>query len=183
MVVEDEPLMAEDLADALSKMGYEVSAVVSSALQCIASAEQRRPDLVLMDINLGGELDGIDAAQMLRDRFAIPVVFLSGFADERTVSRAKLAGAMGYLLKPFRWSELKSAVEVGLFRHQLERQLQDRERWLATTLRAIGDAAIVIDPEGRVTFMNSAAEELLEEGEARVRGQTLASRVRLINEN
>jgi two-component system, cell cycle sensor histidine kinase and response regulator CckA len=183
MVVEDEPLMAEDLADALSKMGYEVSDVVSSALQCIASAEQRRPDLVLMDINLGGELDGIDAAQMLRDRFAIPVVFLSGFADERTVSRAKLAGAMGYLLKPFRWSELKSAVEVGLFRHQLERQLRDRERWLATTLRAIGDAAIVVDPEGRVTFMNSAAEELLAEGEAGLRGQTLASRVRLINEN
>jgi len=183
MVVEDEPLMANDLADALSRMGYEVSDVVASALQCIASAEQRRPDLVLMDINLGGELDGIDAAQMLRDRFAIPVVFLSGFADERTVSRAKLAGALGYLLKPFRWSELKSAVEVGLFRHQLECQLRDRERWLATTLRAIGDAAVVVDPDGRVTFMNSAAEELLEEREPRARGQALSSLVRLINEN
>jgi two-component system cell cycle sensor histidine kinase/response regulator CckA len=183
MVVEDEPVAAEDLADALSRMGYEVSDVVASALQCIASAEQRRPDLVLMDINLGGELDGIDAAQMLRDRFAIPVVFLSAFADERTVGRAKVAGALGYLLKPFRWSELKSAVEVGLFRHQLERQLRDRERWLATTLRAIGDAAIVVDPEGRVTFMNGAAEELLEERETGVRGRTLASLVRLINEN
>jgi PAS domain S-box-containing protein len=183
MVVEDEPLMAEDLADALVRMGYEVSDVVASALQCIAAAEKRRPDLVLMDINLGGELDGIDAAQMLRDRFAIPVVFLSGFADERTMSRATLSGALGYLLKPFRWSELKSAVEVGLFRHQLERQLSDRERWLATTLRAIGDAAIVVDPEGRVNFMNGAAEELLEEREAGARGRPLADLVRLINEN
>lgn len=183
MVVEDEPAMAEGLVDALSTMGYEVSDAVASALECIAAAERRRPDLVLMDINLGGELDGIDAARMLRDRFDIPVVFLSGFADERTMSRAKLAGALGYLLKPFRWSELKSAVEVGLFRHQLERQLRDRERWLATTLRAIGDAAIVVDPQGSVTFVNTAAEVLLHEREDAARGRPLASLVRLINEN
>jgi len=183
MVVEDEEAAAADLAEALGEMGYEVTASVPSALACLKAAEARRPDLVLMDINLGGELDGIDAARMLRERFETPVVFLSGFADDRTVERARLAGALGYLLKPYRWSELKSSVEVCLFRYRLERQLRDRERWLATTLRAIGDAAIAVDPDGKVSFLNTAAEALLAQREATARGRPLSELVQLLNEN
>ncbi|MEO8181324.1 MAG: response regulator [Deltaproteobacteria bacterium] len=182
MVVEDEPLIATDIVGTLTQMGYEVTGTASSALECVEAAERRRPDLVLMDINLSGELDGIDAARMLRERFDIPVVFLSGYADDRTIQRAKLTGALGYLLKPFRTSELKSAVEVGLFRHALERQLKDRERWLATTLRAIGDAAIAVDPGGKISFMNPAAEKLVQVSEAAARGRPLNGLVRLLNE-
>ena len=183
MVVEDEPEAASELVDALGRMGYEVTEAVGNAADCLASADQRRPDLILMDINLIGDLDGIDTAHRLRDRHDIPVVFLSGYADERTMRRARETGAFGYLLKPFRWSELRSAVEVALFRHQLECQLRDRERWLTTTLRAIGDAAIALDREGRVTFMNAAAERLVNAPEASVRGQPLSALVRLLNEN
>lgn len=182
MVVEDETLMATELAETLAQMGYDVTGTAASALECLESAEKRRPDLVLMDINLPGNLDGIDAARMLRERFDIPVVFLSGYVDDRTLQRAKHTGALGYLLKPFRRSELKSAVEVGLFRHALERQLKARERWLATTLRAIGDAAIAVDPAGRVSFMNAAAEGLVKKSEADARGRPLAAFIRLINE-
>jgi two-component system, cell cycle sensor histidine kinase and response regulator CckA len=182
MVVEDEPLIATDIVDTLTQMGYDVTGTAASALECVQAAEKRRPDLVLMDINLSGELDGIDAARILRERFDIPVVFLSGYADDRTINRAKLTGALGYLLKPFRRSELKSAVEVGLFRNGLERQLKDRERWLATTLRAIGDAAIAVDPAGRVSFMNAAAEKLVNVSEAAARGRPLDGLVRLLNE-
>jgi two-component system cell cycle sensor histidine kinase/response regulator CckA len=183
MVVEDEPLVSADLVESLETMGYEVTAVAVSAADCVRAAEHRQPDLVLMDIALQGDLDGIGAAQLLRERFDIPIVFLSGYADDRTVRRAKLAGALGYLLKPYRWSELKSAVEVALFRHQLECQMRERERWLSATLHAIGDAAIAVDSAGKVTFMNTAAEALIQVSEATARGQPLGSLVELLNEN
>ncbi|HTV21510.1 MAG TPA: response regulator [Polyangiaceae bacterium] len=182
MIVEDERLVARDIADSLIRMGYAVTGTVASAHECLESAKSQRPDLVLMDIHLEGEVDGVTAAQTLRDDFDIPVIFLSAYADDRTVSRAKLAAPLGYLLKPFRKSELRSAVELGLFKHQLERRLRERERWFATTLRAIGDAVIAVDVEGRVSFSNRAAEVLLGRSAASIEGQPLGSIVRLVNE-
>jgi two-component system cell cycle sensor histidine kinase/response regulator CckA len=182
MVVEDERSIARDIADSLTRMGYAVTGTVASAEACFASVRERRPDLVLMDIDIEGELDGIETAQLLRDDFDIPVVFLSAHADDATVGRAKLAGPLGYLLKPFRTSELKSAVEVGLFKHQMERGLRERERWLSTTLRAIGDAVVAVDIDGRVTFMNRAAEDMIGRSLADAIGQPMGSVFRLVNE-
>jgi two-component system cell cycle sensor histidine kinase/response regulator CckA len=182
MVVEDEQLIAKDIADTLTKLGYDVTGTVSSAEECVESAELRRPDLVLMDIHLQGDIDGIEAARLLRERFDIPVVFLSAYADEGTVARAKMTAPLGYLLKPFRKSELRSAVEVGLFRHQLERQLRDRERWFSTTLRAIGDAVIAVDATGHISFMNRVAEALLGRTEAEAKTLPLSEVLHLVNE-
>jgi two-component system cell cycle sensor histidine kinase/response regulator CckA len=182
MVVEDEQLIAKDIADTLTKLGYDVTGTVASGEECVESARSRRPDLVLMDIHLEGEMDGVRAAELLRERFDVPVVFLSAYADDKTLDRAKLTGPLGYLLKPFRKSELKSAVEVGLYRHQLERQLRERERWFSTTLRAIGDAVITVDAERRIEFMNRAAEALLGRAERDARGAPLAEIARLLNE-
>ena len=183
MVVEDDVDLAADLVNALEHIGYDVTGAVSSAEACRESAETNRPELVLMDINISGDVDGVEAAQMLRERFNLPVVFLSGHADHQTITRATLAGALGYLTKPFRLKELESAIEVALFRHRLECQLRHRERWLATTLGAIRDAALAVDADGRVAFMNAAAEDLLSESEASVRGRPLGSTFRLINES
>ncbi len=182
MVVEDEQLIAKDIADTLTKLGYDVTGTVSSAEACVESAETQRPDLVLMDIHLQGELDGIEAARLLRERFDIPVVFLSAYADEGTVARAKLSAPLGYLLKPFRKSELRSAVEVGLFRHQMERQLRERERWFSTTLRAIGDAVVAVDATGQISFMNRAAEKLIGRTESGAKGKPPEAVFRLLNE-
>jgi two-component system cell cycle sensor histidine kinase/response regulator CckA len=182
MIVEDERLVARDIADSLTRMGYAVTGTVASAEECFESARHRRPDLVLMDIHIEGELDGIQTAELLRDDFDIPVVFLSAYADDSTVNRAKQAGPLGYLLKPFRKSELKSAVEVGLFKHQLERRLRERERWFSTTLRAIGDAVIAVDVDSAVTFLNRAAEGLLGRSLDEVQGQPLEAVFRLVNE-
>jgi two-component system, cell cycle sensor histidine kinase and response regulator CckA len=182
MIVEDERLVARDIADSLTRMGYDVTGTVASAQECLESARSRRPDLVLMDIHLEGDVDGITAAQTLRDDYDIPVIFLSAYADDGTVSRAKRAAPLGYLLKPFRKSELKSAVEVGLFKHQLERRLRERERWFATTLRAIGDAVIAVDVERRISFLNRAAEALLGRSAADVEGHPFEAVVRLVNE-
>jgi PAS domain S-box-containing protein len=182
MIVEDERLVARDIADSLTRMGYDVTGTVASAEECLEVARSRRPDLVLMDIHLEGDVDGISTAQRLRDDYDIPVIFLSAYADDKTVSRAKQAAPLGYLLKPFRKSELRSAVEVGLFKHQLERRSRERERWFATTLRAIGDAVITVDVDGRVSFLNRAAEALLGRAAASVEGQPLDAIVRLVNE-
>jgi two-component system cell cycle sensor histidine kinase/response regulator CckA len=182
MIVEDERLVARDIADSLIRMGYDVTGTVASAEECLECAKSRRPDLVLMDIHLEGDVDGITTAQMLRDDYDIPVIFLSAYADDGTVSRAKRAAPLGYLLKPFRKSELKSAVEVGLFKHQMERRLRERERWFATTLRAIGDAVIAVDVDRRISFVNRAAEALLGRSAASIEGQPFDSVVRLVNE-
>src|SRR5262249_8225072 len=94
-------------------------------------------------------------------RFDVPVIFLTAYADDQTVERAKMTEAHGYILKPFRVGELRSAVEIALFKHEMETRLKMREQWFSTTLRAIGDAVMAIDGEGRVNSANPVAEALL----------------------
>jgi two-component system, cell cycle sensor histidine kinase and response regulator CckA len=183
MVVENERIIARDISDSLIAMGYEVTGTAATAAECVQSAAQRRPDLVLMDIHLAGELDGIEAAHLLRERFALPVVFLTAYADDKTLDRAKLAGALGYLTKPFRKPDLRSAVEVGLFRHAREREVRERERWSSILLRSLGDAVIAVDSEGHVSFMNTAAEELVGRRQHDMCGQALSEVLQLLNES
>jgi two-component system cell cycle sensor histidine kinase/response regulator CckA len=182
MVVEDERVIALDISDSLMAMGYEVTGTAATGHECVQAAAQRRPDLVLLDIHLAGELDGIEVAHLLRERFQVPVVFLTAYADEQTLDRAKLTGALGYLTKPFRKPDLRSAVEVGLFRHQREREVRERERWLSTLLRSIGDAVIAVDAKGQVSFMNSAAEELIGRRREDVFGHPLAEVLPLLDQ-
>src|SRR5690606_22097367 len=132
-------LVAYDIAASLASMGYDVTATAASAEECLRHAAVEQPDLVLMDIHLSGEADGVDAAALLRERYDVPVVYLTAYADQETLKRAKLTAPLGYIVKPFRESELRSAVEVGIFRHQVERRLQERERWFAATINAVDD--------------------------------------------
>jgi two-component system, cell cycle sensor histidine kinase and response regulator CckA len=182
MIVEDERLIAHDIADSVTRMGYDVTATAASSEECIENARLRRPDLVIMDIHIEGALDGIQTAQQLRDHFDIPVVFLSAYADDNTVSRAKLVSPLGYLLKPFRRSELAAAIEVALFKHETEKRTRQRERWFATTLRAIGDAVVTVDVDGSITFMNRAAEGLLGRTLDDAEGKPIDTVFRLVNE-
>jgi PAS domain S-box-containing protein len=160
-VVEDERVMADDITESLLRMGYEVTGTAVSSTECLERAESIRPDLVLMDVSIEGALDGIETARLLRKRIDVPIIFLTGDADRTTVARAKSAEADGYVLKPFRASELRSAIEIALHKHALESELRLREHWLSTTLRAIGDAVMAIDEEGKVRFANPVAEQLL----------------------
>src|SRR4051812_35272961 len=120
LVVEDERVVAHDIEESLLRMGYDVVGTAASCAECLERAEARRPDLVLMDIRIEGALDGIETARILRSRFGVPVIFLTAYADEQTVARAKETEAHGYILKPFRAGELRSAVEIALYKHQME---------------------------------------------------------------
>jgi CheY-like chemotaxis protein len=102
MIVEDEPITAEDLQEALIEMGYTVNAMVSTAADAIREAERTRPDLIIMDIHIRGDIDGVDAARTIRQRFDIPAVYLTAHADAETLSRAKLAEPLGTLSSPSR---------------------------------------------------------------------------------
>jgi CheY-like chemotaxis protein len=149
LVVEDENVVALDIQRDLIGFGYEVSAVAASGEEAIEKAATLHPDLVLMDIRLRGEMDGVEAVDEIRTRFNIPSIYLTAYADAGTIDRARLTGAFGYLIKPFEERELHAAVEVALYRHQLEQRVRDSEQWLAATLAAIADAVIATDAQGR----------------------------------
>jgi PAS domain S-box-containing protein len=160
LIVEDERIVAKDLQQTLSGMGYTVLGLAASGEEALARAQPQRPDLVLMDIRIKGKLDGIETAELLRRQCSAPVVYLTAHADEATLERAKKTEPYGYVLKPVKAAELRSVIEIALFKHTMERQLRERERWFSTTLRSIADAVLTVDLAGQVTFMNGAAEQL-----------------------
>ena len=160
LVVEDESLVVEDLQERLTDLGYEVCGTADNGLDALRLAEEKRPDLVLLDIRIRGGIDGIEVAGHLRSTSRAPVVFLTAHADEGTLSRAGLTEPFGYVLKPFNERELRAAIEMALHRHAVEQRLRGMERWLATTLQSMGDGVISVDLEGRINFLNAVAESL-----------------------
>jgi PAS domain S-box-containing protein len=158
LIVEDESIVAKDIKNRLRKLEYTVPAVVSSGEKAVEEAGKISPDLILMDIVLKGKMDGIEAAEHIRTEFGIPVVYLTAYADENTLQRAKMTEPYGYILKPFEDRELHTTIEMALYKHQMEKRVRESEQWLFTTLKSIGDAVITTDTKGLITFMNSVAE-------------------------
>lgn len=124
LIVEDEGIVALDIQQQLIGLGYDVPAMAASGEDAIRKAAETRPDLVLMDIRLKGEMDGIQAAQHIQARSGIPIIYATAHSDEATLQRAKITGPFGYVLKPFETRELHIAIEIALYRHQMELQLK-----------------------------------------------------------
>ena len=118
LVVEDETIVGEDIRRRLETLGYTVSAVVSSGEEAIKEAEGNDPDLVLMDIVLKGDMDGIEAAELIRTKCDIPVVYITAYADEKLQQRAEATKPYGYILKPFEDRELHTTIEMALSKHE-----------------------------------------------------------------
>lgn len=160
LIVEDEILVADHIRRSLEKSGYSIAAMVSSGEESIEKAGELHPDIVLMDIVLKGKMDGIEAADQIKSRFNIPVVYLTAYSDDETLLRAKVSEPFGYLLKPFNDRDLHSTLQVALYKHELEAKLRESHEWLFTTLKSIGDAVIATNSEGNIRFMNPLAEGL-----------------------
>lgn len=120
LVVEDENVVALELKKRLKKLGYLVPSVASSGKEAISKAGGFLPDLVIMDIRLKGDMDGIQAAQTIREEFNIPVIYLTAHSDEETLKRAKQTEPYGYILKPFEEDDLRTAIEIALYKHHIE---------------------------------------------------------------
>lgn len=136
-IVEDEAIVAADLGERLKRLGYLVAGSVASGAKAIEQVARTRPDLVLMDIILQGDMDGVTAAELILAEHEIPVVFLTAHADDPTMKRAQLTGPYGYVLKPFDERELRGAVEIALFRAQIEAALRQANHELADALSQI----------------------------------------------
>ncbi len=115
MIVEDEVLFAKNLQELLERLGYTVPALVATGEEAIEKAGEMKPDLVLMDIVLKGGMDGIEAADLIRTRFKIPVVYLTAYADDKTVQRAKITEPYGYVVKPLEERDLHVTLEIALY--------------------------------------------------------------------
>ena len=158
LVVEDEGIIAMSLQAKLIEMGYDVPCTASSAEEGIELVAQIRPDLVLMDIMLGEGIDGIDGARQIRDRFGIPVVFLSAYSDDETLQRAKLTEPYGYMLKPVTDRELRIVTEVALYKHKTERALKLSEDKHRIVVETANDAILSTDSDGRISYLNQTSE-------------------------
>ncbi len=160
LVVEDDNIVVMELRDRLQSLGYNVAGVASSGQGAVDKAAIAQPDLVLMDIRLKGDMDGIQAAGKILEHLDIPVIYLTAYADEDTMQRAKPTRPYGYLIKPFEERELYTTIEIALYKHGVEKKLRENERWLATLFRSISDGVISTNAAGIIKSMNPVAEKL-----------------------
>ncbi|PWU10204.1 MAG: hypothetical protein C5B51_04725 [Terriglobia bacterium] len=160
LIVEDEGIVATDIRTCLEDYGYEVTGIAASSDDAILEASKTCPDLVLMDVRIQGDPDGIETADILHRRFGVPVMFLTAHSDPETIERAKKTEPIAFLLKPFKKIELVNGIEIALRRVHAERELREQERWLVTAMGSIGDAVFSTDEHGRVRFLNRAAQIL-----------------------
>lgn len=160
LIVEDEPIVSLDLKQELEELGCEVVGVAESAEEAIAAAEHRRPDLALMDIRIVGGMDGIQTAQLLRTAYEIPSVFLTSYSDETTILRASRQMPYGYLTKPFQSAELHATLQVALHRAGLDAKTDAVRRRIESAVTGMREGLVLVSGEGKVQFMNNAAEEL-----------------------
>jgi two-component system, sensor histidine kinase and response regulator len=137
LVVEDERIVAEDLAETLVALGYTVVGVATTGELAIERARQLVPDVVLMDIRLAGKLDGIDAVEQILAERDVAVVYLTAHSDDETLRRAKDTQPLGFLVKPFRSADLRCAIEIAVHKHRFDAQLRLRERWLETAYQEL----------------------------------------------
>jgi two-component system response regulator LytT len=151
LVVEDESIVAKDIQHSLKKLGYSVPSVENSGEDAIDSAGQHRPDLILMDIMLKGEISGIEAAQQIKDRYQIPVIFLTAYADESTLSKAKVTEPYGYIIKPFKEIDLHTSIEMALYKHGKEQEVRkERDLYSSIVLDKSADDCIFVKSNSRL---------------------------------
>jgi PAS domain S-box-containing protein len=160
LVVEDAILTARDIESSLVDMGYEVCGTAMSGEEAIRKAREERPDLVLMDIILRGDMDGIEAASLIREEQRTPIVFISAFTDEEKLNRAKLAEPFGYLVKPFGDRELRSAVEMALYKAEMDKRMEQNEERFRTVADFTYDWEWWMAPDGEYLYISPSCQRI-----------------------
>lgn len=184
MIVEDEKIVALDIKDSLENFGYAVPCMAVSGEEAIESVNRCNPDLILMDIVLKGKIDGIDAARVIRENYDIPVIYLTAYSDEKTLQRAKLTEPFGHILKPFDERELRTNIEIALYKRKKEREkMCEHEKWISSLLNNFGDAIISTDNNGIVKYMNPLAQALTGYRQEEALGKDLNSIFKVVCED
>ncbi|MGA1823062.1 MAG: response regulator [bacterium] len=167
MIVEDEALISADLSLNLENIGYGVSSIVTTGKAAVEKAEEDRPDIILMDMQLEGEMDGIDAAEIIKTRFNIPIIFLTAFIDDERVRRAKKILPFGYILKPFKEHELEVTIEIALYaaqsdaqRRQVEKENEKLKKQIEFILGATKTGLDIIDENFIIRYIDPKWQEI-----------------------
>ncbi len=160
LIVEDEAVVANDLAEKLRELDYAICATAEDGAKAVTLARERRPDLVLMDIRLAGPMDGVEAAKRIRRECDLPVIYLTAHSDPATLERAKLTEPFGYILKPFEEVELETQIQIALHKHRTERKLRESEERFRR-LAAATFEGIAISEGDRIIELNDQLARLL----------------------
>jgi PAS domain S-box-containing protein len=181
LIVEDEPIIARDLEETLTRSGYKVTAIASSGEEAVKKVVEQQPDLILMDIVLRGSMDGIEATACIQARHDLPFVYLSAYSDSEVLKRAQKTYPYGYLIKPFTERELAVAIQTALFNHETNQWINRHERWVTATLQSISDGVITTDQQGDMVSMNPVAERLTGWPQVDALGKNLAQVLELFH--
>ncbi len=172
LIVEDEGLVAAEIKTRLESSGYTVPAIAYTGQQAVDMTAKMRPDLVLMDIGLKGDIDGIEAAVQIRTLFDIPVVYLTAYSDDETLMRAKMSEPFGFIIKPFEELNLHTSIEIAIYKHRMERKLRESERKFRYLADETADVVTVI-VDGKFFWINSASADILGYSREELIGQDL----------
>lgn len=183
LVVEDEGLIAADVRKRLERFGYAVPAIAQSGEEALRCARKTAFDLALMDIRIQGEMDGIATAAALKKEFEMPVVYMTAHSDQETVDRARLTEPFGYVLKPVADGNLRSAVQVAIYKSEMDARLRTSEAWLRATLRSVGEGIVATNTNCEVVFMNPVAEQMTGWSSAESQGCQLMDVLGLFDES
>lgn len=179
LIVEDSFIVALHLQTTLESDNYEVVAKLDSGEGALAFLEKNRPDLVLMDIMLNGEMDGIETATVIKSKYNIPVIYITALTDKETIQRAKITEPFGYLTKPFEDREIFTVIDMALYKHGIESKLRASEEKYFSTVNSISDAVVVINREYQITYINPSAEAMTQFTLSEVQGKSLEEVIRL----
>ncbi len=159
LIVEDDEAIVNQLLYFLNQSDYNVLGILNSGEKLIKELNHFNPDILIMDIELSGTLDGISTVEKLHDQYNLPIIYLSAKTDQKTLQRAQSTVPFGYLTKPINPIELRFTIELAIYKHKAEQELETQRKWLKTALTSIGEGVISIDKDGLITFINPCAEK------------------------
>ena len=161
LIVDDDHVLASGMKNLIENQGFTVVGLAHSGEKAVSLAVEMHPDVILMDIRLGGDVDGIEAVKQIQGQLDIPIIYVTGTAQEDTLRRSKETGPFGYLFKPFDERHLYMTIETTLYRHEIEKKIRENEQWLNTILNSIEDGVIAVDDRGLITNTNPVAEAVI----------------------
>ncbi|MBN1384339.1 MAG: PAS domain S-box protein [Elusimicrobia bacterium] len=173
IIVEDETIIAEDLQQTLRDFGYSVPSIVRSGARAIEEAEKHNPDLILMDVRLEGAMDGVETAKRIKLQLNIPVIFVTAYVDDKILKQAKVVEPYGYLVKPIDERELKSTIEIALYRVKMETELRKNEEKYRILVEGAADFIFMIDKDNKILSINKSALMFFEKKSEEIIGRSI----------
>ena len=179
LLVEDDRITSRLLQKYIIDIGYILTSALSSGEEALREIDLNEPDLVLMDINLEGKLDGIESAKSIMQKHSLPVVYITSSSDYSTLERAKEGNAYGYIIKPFDKKDLRATMEMALARHEMEKKIRNNENRMTTILNSIADSVVVVNESGIIDYVNPSTEALLETGRDEMLGRSFHDAIKI----